>query len=165
VASQPPADFRRLLQALFDHRVECIVVGGVAAVLHGAPLTTIDLDVVHARTPENVARLLAALKELDARSRLHPSRRLVPDASHLASAGHQLLSTASGPLDLLGAVGHGRGYDDLLPRSVVVELAGGLHVRVADLPMLIELKREAGRDKDLAVLPVLLRTLEARGGR
>jgi hypothetical protein len=47
------------MQTLADHRVEFIVIGGVCAVLHGAPVTTFDLDVVHSRTPENLNRLLS----------------------------------------------------------------------------------------------------------
>jgi hypothetical protein len=84
------------LRALHAHGVEFIVVGGVCAVLHGAPIATFDLDVVHARTPENVDRLLAALKTLGATSRAHPGRTVVPGRSHLESAGHQLLHTAHG---------------------------------------------------------------------
>lgn len=156
----PTADFLRLLQTLHDHGVEFVVVGGVGAVLHGAPLTTFDLDVVHSRSDENVARLLRAMSALGAHSRLQPGKRIVPDASHLASPGHQLLMTDAGPLDVLGAVGRGRGYDELLRHSVEVEVAAGLRVRVVDLETLIEIKLEVGREKDLAVLPLLRRTLE-----
>jgi len=60
------ADIESLLRALLDGGVELIVVGGVAAVLHGAPTTTRDLDIVHRRTPENIERLLAVLGALDA---------------------------------------------------------------------------------------------------
>jgi hypothetical protein len=76
-------------------------VGGVSAVLHGAPVTTFDLGIVHSRDPENVTRLLSALEELDARYRFQPERQLRPDASHLAGPGHQLLLTMYGPLDVL----------------------------------------------------------------
>ncbi|WP_437646974.1 hypothetical protein [Sorangium sp. So ce362] len=49
-----------LLGVLARHRVDFIVVGGVAAVIHGAPVNTFDMDVVHARTPDNIERLLGA---------------------------------------------------------------------------------------------------------
>ncbi len=76
--------FRDALEVLSGHRVEYIVVGGVAAVLSGAPVSTFDLDIVHARSGENVARLLAALTDLDARYRDPGGRVLRPEASALA---------------------------------------------------------------------------------
>ncbi|MGB5547491.1 MAG: hypothetical protein WBM74_13035 [Polyangiales bacterium] len=59
--SAPTADVGELLRHLTKARVEFIIVGGAAAVLHGAPITTEDLDIVHRRTGDNVARLKAAL--------------------------------------------------------------------------------------------------------
>jgi hypothetical protein len=56
----------RILEVLSDQGVEFVVVGGLAAVLGGAPLSTFDLDVVHCRNPANIERLLAALHLLDA---------------------------------------------------------------------------------------------------
>lgn len=50
-------DFVRLIQVLCEHDVQFILVGGVCAVAHGAPITTFDMDIVHARTPENIERL------------------------------------------------------------------------------------------------------------
>ncbi len=58
--------FLEILKVLTRHRVDFIIVGGVSAVLHGAPVTTFDLDVVHARNRENVLRLISALEELEA---------------------------------------------------------------------------------------------------
>ena len=58
--------FAELVALLAEHGVEFIIVGGVAAVLQGASLTTFDLDVLHRRTPENVDRLLRALARLGA---------------------------------------------------------------------------------------------------
>ena len=138
------------------------MVGGVCAVLHGAPVATFDLDVVHARTPENVDRLLEALKSLGATSRSHPGRMVVPGRADLASGGHQLLHTVHGPLDLLGSVGLGRGYTELIASSAELELAPDLKIRVLSLETLIELKEELAHEKDLAVLPLLRRTLQER---
>jgi hypothetical protein len=55
----PRARFAEILRLLADHDVEFVVVGMTAGILHGAPVTTVDLDVVHRRSPENVARLPA----------------------------------------------------------------------------------------------------------
>ncbi len=73
-----------LLRILTKHNVDFIIVGGVCAVLHGSPVTTFDMDIVHSREPENLIRLTDALKEIDARYRGHPAR-IEPDAGKLAS--------------------------------------------------------------------------------
>ena len=98
------------LRALHDAKVDFIVVGGVAAVLNGAPVYTYDIDVVHSRDAANIARLLPVLEALDAVFRMQPERRLKPNESHLASAGHLNLITRYGPLDLLGTMGRDLGY-------------------------------------------------------
>ena len=70
--------------------------------------------------------------------------------------------TAHGPLDLLGTVGAERGYDELLPHSTDLKLTADLTVRLLHLEMLIASKGDTAHEKDLAVLPVLRRTLEER---
>jgi len=155
-------DFLGLLRALNEHGVQFIVVGGVAAVLHGAPVGTFDLDVVHSRDKDNVTRLLTALEDLDSYYRTSPERGLKPTESHLSSPGHQLLMTRFGPLDLLGEIGAGRRYEDILLESAVVQAGEGLAVRVLDLESLIKIKEELAQEKDRAVIPILRRTLEQK---
>jgi len=161
VQRQPPR-FKEALEVLARQHVELIVVGGVAAVLGGAPISTFDLDIVHERSPANVGRLLAALEELTARYRDLAGRDLRPDARGLEGVGHHLLITSCGPLDVLGQIGLGRGYHELLEGSVSRPL-GQFSLRVLGLPALIRSKVEAGRDKDRAVLPILRRTLAESG--
>ena len=126
-------------------------------------MTTTDIDIVHRRTPDNVARLRAVLCEIGARYQLR--RDLAPQDSHLAGRGHNLLLTKYGRLDVLGAIGDDQDYDQLLPHSVAIELEPGLTIRVIDLPTLIRLKEQAGREKDIAALPHLRRTLAERRKR
>ena len=156
----PPNRYLGILQTLVDHRVEFLIVGGVAAVLQGAPINTFDLDVVHSTDPANVSRALAALQELDAIYRAQPDLRLRPAASHLSSAGHQLLITRLGPLDLLGSIGKGRTYPDLLTHTTEMKVGPSLSIRVLDLETQIVVKEEVGGEKDQAALPILRRTLE-----
>jgi hypothetical protein len=161
-------DFFSVLGGLYRGHVEFVVVGGLSAVLNGAPVNTFDVDVVHSRDAANIARLLAVLEELDAVYRIQPERRLRPTASHLASRGHQNLLTRYGPLDLLGMIGRDLGYQDLVPHSVEMDIGEGIRVRVLDLETLIAVKDELAGEKDVAVLPILRRTLEERkraGGR
>lgn len=131
----------------------------VAAVLAGAPISTFDLDIVAARTPENLDRLLEALTEIDARYRDLTGRVLRPDRSALQGPGHHLLLTTCGPVDVLGSIGNDEGYDELLV-GVVERQLGELRLRTLGLASLIRLKEAANRDKDRAVLPILRRTLE-----
>lgn len=158
----PTPRFRDALETLARHGVEFVVVGGVAAVLNGAPISTLDLDLVHARTSENLDRLLAALGEIDARYRDLSGRVIRPERSALAGDGHHLLVTSCGPIDVLGQIGNGLRYEDLLAETV--ERALGVHrIHVLDLPAVIRTKEQIGRDKDRAVLAVLRRTLQERG--
>lgn len=153
------ARFGEILRLLATAEVEFIVVGMTAGILQGAPVTTLDLDIVHRRSPENVARLLRVLATIDAIYR-HDPRKLHPQESHLIGPGHQLLTTSQGDLDCLGTIGEGVGYEALLDRTVNLSLASGLTIRVLSLPALIEAKKRAGRPKDLAALPLLLATLD-----
>ena len=158
-------DFRQILRTLRAHRADVIVVGGVGAVLQGAPISTFDLDLVHSRKADNVARLLDALDEIDAYYRIQPERKQKPLASHLSSPGHQLLMTRFGPLDLLGSIGHSHRYEDLLPECIEMEVGEGVRIRVLNLETLIAVKGETARDRDVAVLPILRRTLEEQRRR
>ena len=155
------ADLRGLISALLDADVELIVVGGAAAILHGSSTTTQDLDVVHRRTPENVARLLGVLGRLDATIREPGHRGLRPD-ENLLLRGHQpLLSTTLGDLDTLCILHDGRGYEELLPRSIEMQV-DDRPLRVLDLDTLIEVKAAANRPKDRIVLPILLALRDQR---
>jgi hypothetical protein len=155
-------DYHQILRILTEHGVNFIVVGGVSAAIQGAPYTTFDLDVVHARDAENIRRLLSALEKLEAYYRTNPERQSKPDASHLSSLGHQRLTTRLGHLDILGMIGRGNEYGDLLPHSVEMDVGDGVVVRVLDLETLIRMKEAVAAEKDQAVLPLLRRTLEEK---
>jgi len=147
-----------------DSGVEFIVVGGVGAVLQGAPITTFDLDIVHSRSPDNLHRLEGALDALNARYRDLAGRIIRPRAVDLDTPGHHLLLTDFGALDLLGAIGSGRSFGDLLSHADELEL-GGMRVRVLDLETLIQVKEETGHLKDKAVLPILRQALSEKRKR
>ncbi len=146
-----------VIELLVRHSVAFIVVGMTAGVLQGAPAVTFDLDVLYARTDLNIARLMGALEELDGTFRTDP-RRLRPNESHLRAPGHKLLMTRLGIVDFLGTLDD-RSYEEVLEATIVLEV-GEMSVRVLSLEELIAVKTRAGRDKDLAVLPLLRATLE-----
>jgi hypothetical protein len=153
--------FRETLGVLDRHHVECILVGGVAAVLQGVPISTLDTDIVYSRTADNVERLVAALRELEAIYRDPAGRRIEPDATRLAAGGHHLLETRLGPLDVLATIGANRTYEDL-ERYAARYTLEGMSILLLDLRVIIETKEQAGRSKDLLALPVLRETLRLR---
>lgn len=150
--------YRRILDVLDRFEVEHIIVGGVCAVAHGAPITTFDLDLVYSQADRNIDRILAALEELDAYHREPAGRRLAPQRHILESGGPALFTTRLGSLDFLGDLS-GRGLEDLLPNTVELTLGSGLKIRILDLKTLIEVKELSGRPKDLVMLPILRQTL------
>jgi len=158
----PEGSLRGTLRLLSENHVDFILVGGLAAVLQGVPVSTYDVDIVHSREAANVQRLLSSLATLDAIFRIQPSRRLKPDVSHLTGHGHINLITRLGSLDLLCTIGDGLTYEQLLPYSERMDLEEGLAIRVLRLEKLIELKEQLGSEKDRAMLPLLRRTLEEK---
>ena len=158
-----PLRIDELLRVLVHHRVEFVLVGGVAAILHGSPLTTEDLDVVYAVEPGNCRRLARALREMDAMYRDPAGRRISPDEGRLESLRLHLLDTRFGRLDLLRAIGAGSRYEDLLGRSRRMSVEE-MEIRVLELDAIIESKEAAGRPKDLYQLPYLRQlSRESRG--
>lgn len=153
------ADFEKLLRVLLDGEVEFILVGGVAANLHGSARATFDVDVVYRRTADNIARLVAALSPLEPYLRGAPAGlpfRL--DTDTVMAGLNFTLETAAGDLDLLGEVAGGGTYEELLPGTIVFDLFGRA-CRCVGLRQLLALKRAAGRPRDreaIAELEVLL---------
>lgn len=139
--------FPDALDALARAEVEFVVVGMVAAILQGAPMLTNDVDIVHRRTEENVARLMRVLEDLNAVYRTD-RRRLPPQASILRLPGHNLFDTRAGHLDCLGTIDENLGYEDLEPDSIRVELGDGVHCRALGLA---RLRRVHGQDHHRAV--------------
>ena len=140
-----------------------VVVGAQAAIVHGVPILTEDLDVTPAPELENLERLASALRELDARLRTpsDPGGVVFPAvAKMLATAPSWTLTTRAGDLDLVFVPAGTRGYEDLRRDATLVTLADDLTVPVASLADVIRCKEAAGRPKDLMQLPILRLTLE-----
>jgi hypothetical protein len=150
--------FLGLLRTLLRHGVVFCVVGGVAALLEGAPILTLDLDVLYDKSADNLGRLLAALRELKAHYRESAGRHIEPDLAKLETMRMQLLATDLGALEVMGAIGADLTYQDLVGRTVQYQLAEA-QVLVLELGAVIETKEYANREKDRAVLPVLRQTL------
>jgi|KBSSwiStaDraftv2_1062776.scaffolds.fasta_scaffold296051_2 hypothetical protein len=150
------------LRLLGEYRVDCVIVGGVAAAIHGSSLLTSDLDVCYARDSANLKRLAEALQSVHARLRNAPEGLpFILDAETLRRGLNFTFATDIGDLDLLGEVrgiGH---FEAVVTDSVTVELFG-YRFAVMDIGKLILAKRAAGRPKDLVALPELEAIQEAQ---
>ncbi len=156
-------DFELLLRTLAAHDVEFVIVGGMAATLHGAARLTQDLDVVYRRTPENLARLRAALAPLSPYPRgAPPGLPFRWDEQTLARGLNFALTTEAGDLDLLGEIVGGGRFEDLASDAVEVPIFGVV-CRTLALDRLIDVKRAAGRPKDFEAIAELEALLEERG--
>jgi len=148
-------DLPRLIGELVRGGVRFIVVGGMAGIAHGAGRVTFDIDCVYARDPETIARLAAVM------TRFQPTLRGAPpglpfrfDAATITAGLNFTLDTTAGPVDFLGEVVGGGGYDDLLDDTVELHVFG-VTCRVVSLSKLISLKRAAGRPKDFEAIAEL----------
>jgi hypothetical protein len=142
----------RIVEVFKRHDVEFLVLGGQAAVLHGSPLPTFDVDLAYRRASENLGRLVNALREL------HPTLRGAPpdlpfklDSQSLALGSNFTFNTDVGALDLLGWIEPLGTYDDLIARSECMEIEG-VQVAVISLDDLIAIKRHINRPKDQMAL-------------
>jgi hypothetical protein len=141
--------------------VECVIVGGVAATLHGSAFPTTDLDVCYARTPGNLEKLANALQSVHGRLRNAPKDLpFILDAETLRHGLNFTFSTDIGDLDLLGEIRGVGYYDDVLLGSLIFELLGH-RFGVIDIEKLILAKRAAGRLKDMVTVAELEALLDA----
>ena len=169
----PPLDVERILATLTQHGVEFLLVGGVAAIAHGARRLTVDLDCVPVRTYENLDRLAAALRDLDARLRVQgltdAEAALLPVRIDRETLGRMEISTwrtDAGDFDILADLPTSDGrrlrYDALNRRSNAQPLHG-ITVRVAALDDIIASKEWADRPKDREALAELRRLASDAG--
>jgi predicted nucleotidyltransferase len=148
-------DFPKLLRLLTAHDVAFIIIGGVAAVIHGSSRLTQDLDVVYQRSSQNLTRLVQALAEQAPYLRgAPPGLPFQWSVATLRMGLNFTLETSVGPLDLLGEITGGGSYEELLDHTIEVEVFG-IRCRCLDLPALIRTKRAAGRPKDLEAIAEL----------
>jgi len=156
------AELAQGLKLFDDFKVDCVVVGGVAAGALGSSQVTFDVDVCYSRDSDNLVRLANALRSVNATLRGAP--RDLPfllDEETLLRGLNFTFDTDIGKIDVLGEVQGVGSYQQCLENSSELELFG-VPCRVISLENLIAAKRSAGRPKDLVVLPELEAILEHR---
>ena len=155
-------DFEAVIAAFSEAGVEFIIVGGLAATIHGSARLTQDIDFVYSRSTANVERLVAALEPHAPYPRGAPPGLPFDWSEATIERGLNFtLTTAIGDIDLLGEITGGGDYEALAPQSVNVRVFG-CRCRCLDLPALIRAKRAAGRPRDLDALAELEALLEER---
>ncbi|MCI0487997.1 MAG: hypothetical protein L0229_15510 [Blastocatellia bacterium] len=153
-------DIEKQLIVLAQYHVDFIVVGGVAATLHGSSHITQDLDICYSREKANLERLANVLQSINARLRGVPEDvPFLMDAETLRRGLNFTFITDLGDMDLLGEVSGVGFYADALKNSVTYEMFGHRY-KILSLEKLIAAKRAAGRTKDLLILPELEALLE-----
>ncbi len=155
-------DFPALLRALADHNVEFILIGGVAATVHGSSRLTQDLDIVYKRSAENLDCLVEALR--DHHPYLRDAVAGLPfqwDSETVQRGLNFTLTTDLGEIDLFGEIVGGGRYEDLLGHTVGITIFD-ISVLCLDLPQLIRVKRAAGRARDLEAVAELEAMREER---
>lgn len=165
----PMLEAEVIFEVLGRHGVDYVLIGGLAAVLHGSPLPTVDADICPSSAPDNLKRLAGALVELDARIRTPDTAGGVPfprDATFLSGVNLLNLVTRVGDLDLSFTPAGTAGYDDLAEDAIAMSIQG-TRVRVASLDAVIRSKEAANRAKDQRTLPTLRQLrdeIRRRGG-
>jgi hypothetical protein len=157
--------FREILDALHAHRVECIIIGGVALLLHGSTRVTLDIDILYRRSRENIARLVDAVRPFAPKLRLakdHPPIDFPFDEQTIWNGGNFTLWTPEFDLDLLAGTEDLRSYDAVLPDSVAIQTSGGRIFNVLSLDALLRIKRRLNRVKDQLAVPEIEALIEIR---
>lgn len=154
-----------ILATLVTRGVDFVVIGGMAAVLHGSPRMTQDVDVCFAGDDGNLQALGRALADLHAKlAGVSDDVPFVPDERTLRGIEVLTLETDAGRLDLLARPDGAPPYGELRARAERVDI-GPCAVLVSSIEDLRAMKRAAGRPRDLADLAELeaIERLRRRG--
>jgi predicted nucleotidyltransferase len=155
-------EFRRLLESLDRNGVAFVIIGGIAATLHGSARVTFDLDVVYERTPDNLQQLVTALAPFAPYLRgAPPGLPFTLDVETLKRGLNFTLTTSDGSIDLLGEVSGVGNYRVARERSEEAHMFGGTYYFL-NLEALILSKKAAGRPKDFETIAELEAIREER---
>jgi predicted nucleotidyltransferase len=159
-------NFGPILAALHERAVDFIVIGGAALILHGSTRLTFDIDIVYDRRPENIARLVAALRPFRPRLRLPKPNLPTPfvfDERTLRNGGDFTLVTDDDfEIDLLASTDDLPSYPEVLAESIIIETVPGMRLNVLSLDALLRIKQRLNRVKDQLAVPEIEALIEIR---
>jgi len=139
----------QILRALYEHRLEAVLIGNAAAAVHGAPVTTLDFDFMFRDTPTNMRKLKAIATDL---------RATILRPFYPVSKLYRVVNEDSGlQADFMPVIHGVRSFEGLRSRADARDI-DGLRLLVASLDDIIASKKAAGRDRDKAVLSILEQT-------
>lgn len=151
-------DFGAIVEGLVKADVEFILVGGLAAVVQGTPITTMDVDIVHRQVAENISKLYSFLRTINAVYRRPDDKIIEPKEEDFFSKGHFLLKTRFGPLDVLAFIEEEKSYDDLIAKTIEIDFKN-CRISVLHLKEIARLKRKSNSPKDQQRLSVIEETI------
>lgn len=144
-----PEDYEDLLRELLEGGVAFVLVGGWAVAVHGHGRATDDMDILVQATPENAARVFAALQRFGAPLEAHGvTQGLFAHEEYGYRMGQKPLM-----IELLTSI-DGVSFEEAA-RDVVIVAVAELSVPVIGRDALLRNKRAAGRAKDLADVEAL----------
>jgi hypothetical protein len=139
--------FREILDSLFEHHVECVIIGGVALLLHGSTRVTLDIDILYERSRENIRRLVDAVKPFNPKLRLAGDQPPVDfpfDEHTIWNGANFTLWTPDFDIDLFASTEDLPSYEAVLPESEVITTNGDRAFRILSLDALLRIKRRLG---------------------
>ncbi len=146
----------KIARALHRVRLEVVMVGNAAAALHGAPVTTLDIDFMFRKTPTNMRKLKDFADELDAQ---------ILKPYYPVSSLYRVVNEDIGMQVDFMSILHGiKSFENLRSDAVEVEFEGH-RLNVASLEKIIRSKKKHGRPRDLAVIEILEKTLDEKKKR
>jgi hypothetical protein len=154
MADPQSLDAERIFAVFDAHKVEYVVIGGIAVQVYGHVRMTNDIDLIPSPAPQNLEHLADALKELGARVLNPGSEHLAIDAQMLPRATLWQLATRHGDVDILHDAPGAAPFPQLRERALVITL-GDQPIPIASRDDLIRMKRAAGRPVDLSDVAAL----------
>ena len=147
---------KKIARAFHNARLEAIMVGNAAAAMHGAPVTTLDIDFMFRKTPRNMRKLKIVAKELDAQ---------ILKPYYPISSLYRVINDDTGmQLDFMSVLHGIKSFENLRSDAVEVDF-DGYKLKLARLEKIIKSKKALGRPKDRAVIYILEKTLDEKQKR
>ncbi|MFO7557012.1 MAG: nucleotidyltransferase [Desulfobacterales bacterium] len=147
---------KSVARALHKARLEAIMVGNAAAAMHGAPVTTLDIDFMFRKTSGNMRKLKIVAKELDAQ---------ILKPYYPISSLYRVVNDDTGvQLDFMSVLHGIKSFENLRSDAVEVDFEG-YKLKLASLEKIIQSKKALGRPKDNAVIDILEKTLDEKKKR
>ena len=141
--------FETILTALVERGVQFVLIGGVAATVHGSARFTNDIDICYETSEVTIDRLVILLTEWNAYLRgVEPGLPFILDARTFRTTPIMTLTTSMGAIDLLDRVSGVGAYADALAQSETVRV-GATEFRSLTLEALIASKKAVRRRKDM----------------